>query len=120
MIDVSMPLVVLVLAVSAVVCDVASAQATTYCNPVNLDYGYCPVPNQVEQGKHRSTADPAIVVFRGDYYLFSTNQCGLLVERELARLDVCAAEVSQAGAPGAEVGVQGVRRALRAGAVRDG
>lgn len=48
----------------------------TYCNPINVDYGFCPIPNFVEQGKHRATADPAIVLFRGDYYLFSTNQWG--------------------------------------------
>src|SRR5579862_5158536 len=49
---------------------------TTYCNPVNIDYGYCPIPDFVKQGKHRTTADPAIMMFRGDYYLFSTNQWG--------------------------------------------
>ncbi|AIE87514.1 putative xylosidase/arabinosidase [Fimbriimonas ginsengisoli Gsoil 348] len=53
-----------------------STPQRTYCNPINLDYGYCPIPNFVEQGKHRATADPAIVTFRGDYYLFSTNQWG--------------------------------------------
>jgi xylan 1,4-beta-xylosidase len=48
----------------------------TYCNPLNLDYAYCPIPNFVQQGKHRTAADPAIVTFRGDYYLFATNQWG--------------------------------------------
>jgi hypothetical protein len=52
-----------------------SAQKT-YCNPLNLDYGYCPIPNFTEQGKHRATADPVIVLYKGDYYLFSTNQWG--------------------------------------------
>ncbi len=52
------------------------AQKPTYCNPINLDYGYCPIPNFVKSGKHRATADPAIVMFKGDYYLFSTNQWG--------------------------------------------
>ena len=49
---------------------------TTYCNPMNLDYGYCPIPNFTESGKHRATADPVIVMYKGDYYLFSTNQWG--------------------------------------------
>jgi len=53
-----------------------SAQQKTYCNPINLDYGYCPIPNFVELGKHRATADPVITMFKGDYYLFSTNQWG--------------------------------------------
>ncbi|MBO9730697.1 MAG: family 43 glycosylhydrolase [Chitinophaga sp.] len=52
-----------------------SAQ-TTYCNPVNIDYGYCPIPNFTTWGKHRATADPVIVNYKGDYYLFSTNQWG--------------------------------------------
>ncbi len=53
-----------------------NAQTKTYCNPINIDYGYCPIPNFVEQGKHRATADPVITVFKGNYYLFSTNQWG--------------------------------------------
>lgn len=52
------------------------SQQTTYCNPINIDYGYCPIPNFTEWGKHRATADPVIVVYKDDYYLFSTNQWG--------------------------------------------
>lgn len=48
----------------------------TYCNPVNIDYGYTPIPNFSTGGKHRATADPVIVHYKGDYYLFSTNQWG--------------------------------------------
>lgn len=54
----------------------AYAQQKTYCNPINIDYGYCPIPNFTEWGKHRTSADPAIVNYKGDYYLFSTNQSG--------------------------------------------
>ena len=49
---------------------------TTYCNPLNIDYGYTPIPNFTQWGKHRATADPVIVNYKGDYYLFSTNQWG--------------------------------------------
>jgi hypothetical protein len=52
------------------------AQQKTYCNPINIDYGYCPIPDFVKQGKHRATADPVITTFKGEYYLFSTNQWG--------------------------------------------
>lgn len=52
------------------------AQQKTYCNPINLDYGYTPIPNFAEWGRHRATADPVIVNYKGDYYLFSTNQWG--------------------------------------------
>ncbi len=51
-------------------------QQKTYCNPVNIDYGYTPIPNFSTGGKHRATADPVIVHYQGDYYLFSTNQWG--------------------------------------------
>ncbi len=53
-----------------------NAQQQTYCNPINIDYGYTPIPNLFEQGKHRATADPVIVTFKGKYFLFSTNQWG--------------------------------------------
>jgi len=52
------------------------SQQKTYCNPINIDYGYCPIPNFVTQGKHRATADPVITYFNNKYYLFSTNQWG--------------------------------------------
>lgn len=48
----------------------------TYCNPLNIDYGYTPIPNFSKAGRHRATADPVIVNYKGDYYLFSTNQWG--------------------------------------------
>ena len=54
----------------------AQTNQKTYCNPVNIDYGYTPIPNFSEWGKHRATADPVIVNYQGDYYMFSTNQWG--------------------------------------------
>lgn len=53
-----------------------SQEQKTYCNPINLDYGYTPIPNFSTWGRHRATADPVIVTYKGDYYLFSTNQWG--------------------------------------------
>ncbi|MGZ8510298.1 MAG: xylosidase, partial [Chitinophagaceae bacterium] len=44
-------------------------QQKTYCNPINIDYGYTPIPNFSEWGRHRATADPVIVTYKGDYYL---------------------------------------------------
>jgi xylan 1,4-beta-xylosidase len=60
------------LGISSTVC----CQQKTYCNPINIDYGYTPIPNFSEWGRHRATADPVIVTYKGDYYLFSTNQWG--------------------------------------------
>ena len=51
---------------------------------MNLDYGYTPIPNFTEWGKHRATADPVIVNYKGDYYLFSTNQWGYWWSNDLA------------------------------------
>jgi hypothetical protein len=53
-----------------------AGDSLTYCNPLNIDYGYTPIPNFTGWGKHRATADPVIVLYKGDYYLFSTNQWG--------------------------------------------
>ena len=63
----------------------AGAQQKTYCNPVNIDYGYTPIPNFCEWGKHRATADPVIVNYKGDYYLFSTNQWGYWWSSDMIR-----------------------------------
>ena len=52
------------------------AQQKTYCNPINIDYGYTPIPNFSEWGRHRATADPVVVNYKGEYYMFSTNQWG--------------------------------------------
>ena len=54
----------------------AFSQQKTYCNPINIDYGYTPFDVFSKQGKHRATADPVIVNFKDDLYLFSTNQEG--------------------------------------------
>ncbi|MBL7869180.1 MAG: discoidin domain-containing protein [Flavobacterium lindanitolerans] len=64
------------LAVILLLSEQGFSQQKTYCNPINIDYGYCPIPNFVTQGKHRATADPVITNFKGEYYLFSTNQWG--------------------------------------------
>jgi xylan 1,4-beta-xylosidase len=55
---------------------IAQYHQRTYCNPINIDYGYTPIPDFSKAGRHRATADPVITVFKGDYYLFSTNQWG--------------------------------------------
>jgi hypothetical protein len=55
---------------------ISLAQQKTYCNPMNIDYGYNAIPDFVVNGKHRTTADPVITLFKDKYYLFSTNQYG--------------------------------------------
>lgn len=64
------------LIVSFCIVVISLARQTTYCNPMNLDYGYTPIPNFSDEGRHRATADPVIVNYKNEYYLFSTNQWG--------------------------------------------
>jgi xylan 1,4-beta-xylosidase len=67
----------LLLLIMIVLCGIKDVVSqTTYCNPINLDYGYTPIPNFSEWGRHRATADPVIVNYKGTFFLFSTNQWG--------------------------------------------
>ena len=43
---------------------------------MNIDYAYNKIPNFVVNGKHRTTADPVITLYKDKYFLFSTNQYG--------------------------------------------
>ncbi|MDH6356736.1 family 43 glycosylhydrolase [Parabacteroides sp. PF5-9] len=52
-----------------------SMQANTYCNPLNLDYTYM-IYNSNQNLSYRSGADPAVVEFRGEYYMFVTRSHG--------------------------------------------
>ncbi len=58
----------------------------TYCNPLNLDYTYM-IHNQDKQISYRSGADPAIVSFRGEYYLFVTRSLGYWHSADLQHWD---------------------------------
>lgn len=55
--------------------DAQSTQANTYCNPLNLDYTYM-IYNSDHNLSYRSGADPAVVAFRGEYYMFVTRSHG--------------------------------------------
>lgn len=58
--------------------NVAQAQLTTfqtYCNPIDLDYTYM-VYNSSKNISYRSGADPAVVEFKGEYYMFVTRSFG--------------------------------------------
>jgi hypothetical protein len=52
-----------------------SIQPKTYCNPVNIDYTYM-IYNAHNDISYRSGADPAVVEFRGEYYMFVTRSMG--------------------------------------------
>ncbi len=50
-------------------------QMSTYCNPVNLDYTYM-IYNAHDDISYRSGADPAVVKFKDEYYMFVTRSMG--------------------------------------------
>ncbi|KKL88861.1 hypothetical protein LCGC14_1920480, partial [marine sediment metagenome] len=51
------------------------AQSDTYCNPVNIDYTYM-IYNAHKDLSYRSGADPAVVRFKNEYYMFVTRSMG--------------------------------------------
>ena len=60
----------------------------TYCNPMNLDYAFVPDKDYSHGKQHRSTADPVCIMYKGLYYLFSTNQEGYWWSSDLNRWHV--------------------------------
>jgi hypothetical protein len=58
----------------------------TYCNPLNLDYTYM-IYNANEGLSYRSGADPAVVKFRGEYYMFVTRSLGYWHSKDLTNWD---------------------------------
>lgn len=52
-----------------------TTQMSTYCNPLNIDYTYM-IYNANNNISYRSGADPAVVRFRGEYYMFVTRSLG--------------------------------------------
>lgn len=57
-------------------------RASTYCNPINIDYTYM-VYNAYNNLSYRSGADPAVVEFRGAYYMFVTRSMGYWYSTDL-------------------------------------
>lgn len=58
-------------------------KAHTYCNPMNIDYTFEYLNNNSRQTPFRSTADPLIVQYKDEYYLFCTNQSGFYWSKDL-------------------------------------
>lgn len=58
----------------------------TYCNPIDIDYSYM-VYNSDQNLSYRSGADPAIVRFKGEYYMFVTRSHGYWHSTDLRNWD---------------------------------
>lgn len=58
----------------------------TYCNPLNVDYTYM-IYNADKDISYRSGADPAVVQFKGEYYMFVTRSNGYWHSSDLQNWD---------------------------------
>lgn len=58
----------------------------TYCNPLDIDYTYM-VYNSSKNISYRSGADPAVVEFKGEYYMFVTRSFGYWHSTDLVNWD---------------------------------
>ena len=58
--------------------------ASTFCNPLNLDYTY-KITESDKDISYRSGADPAVVGFRGGYYMFVTRSLGYWYSKDLTQ-----------------------------------
>jgi len=55
----------------------------TYCNPVNLSYRFC-----LDQPSRREAADPSMVLFKDEYYLFASKSGGYFHSTDLLKWDL--------------------------------
>ena len=81
-------LTVLSLVVAASVCFAGDPppRRKTYCNPINVDYAYYDYDHKpTDRPKMHSSADPLILTYKGDYYLFGTNQLGYWWSTDMLR-----------------------------------
>src|SRR6187549_3860194 len=62
---------------------VSNLQLTTICNPVNLSYRFC-----LDAPSRREAADPTMVVFRNEYYLFASKSGGYFHSTDLINWDL--------------------------------
>ena len=49
----------------------SQSNQTTICNPLNISYRFC-----LDEPSRREAADPVIVLFKGEYYLFASKSGG--------------------------------------------
>ncbi|HEY4324888.1 MAG TPA: family 43 glycosylhydrolase [Mucilaginibacter sp.] len=65
--------------------DMVTTHQTTICNPVNLSYRFC-----LDTPSRREAADPTMVTFKGEYYLFASKSGGYFHSKDLISWDLIA------------------------------
>jgi xylan 1,4-beta-xylosidase len=73
----------LLLLICVVVSFMAYTQQTTICNPINLSYRFC-----LDTPSRREAADPTMVVYQGEYYLFASKSGGYFHSTDLIHWDL--------------------------------
>jgi len=80
----SKTLVILVLMTCALGVNAQSKQTqATICNPINLSYRFC-----LDAPSRREAADPTMIVFKGEYYLFASKSGGYFHSTDLIHWDL--------------------------------
>jgi len=74
---------VIVFMISTLVVFTQSVKQTTICNPVNLSYRFCP-----DEPSRREAADPTMVTFKNEYYLFASKSGGYFHSKDLIHWDL--------------------------------
>lgn len=59
------------------------ADQTTICNPMNLSYRFC-----LDKPSRREAADPTMVVYKKEYYLFASKSGGYFHSKDLIHWDL--------------------------------
>lgn len=59
------------------------SRQTTICNPLNLSYRFC-----LDAPSRREAADPTLVVYKGEYYLFASKSGGYFHSTDLNHWDL--------------------------------
>jgi len=67
----------------------SSAQSIqTICNPIDLSYRYC-----LDTPSRREAADPSMVVYKGEYYLFASKSGGYFHSTDLQHWDLVPSKI---------------------------
>src|SRR5215831_13110451 len=63
--------------------DLNNLHPTTLCNPLNLSYRFC-----LDTPSRREAADPTMILFKDEYYLFASKSGGYFHSTDLIHWDL--------------------------------
>lgn len=76
-------IVLLVLENQSIAQVVPHSKQTTFCNPINLNYRFC-----LDTPSRREAADPTVINFKKEYYLFASKSGGYWHSKNLIQWDL--------------------------------